>query len=53
MQGIHGGKKRELGACTWWKEELVKEVMTPKTHVKVALKKYAVLALSYVARALG
>jgi len=33
---------------SWWKEEMVKEVMTPKTHVLGKLKKYAVYALSYL-----
>jgi hypothetical protein len=29
---------------SWWKEEMVKRVMTPKTHVMSELKKYAVYA---------
>jgi hypothetical protein len=31
---------------SWWKEEMVKEVVTPKTHVMDELKKYAVFAMS-------
>jgi hypothetical protein len=26
---------------SWWKEEMVKEVMTPKSHALGELKKYA------------
>jgi hypothetical protein len=37
---------------SWWKEEMVKEVMTPKTHVMAELKKYAVFTLSYLDKAL-
>jgi hypothetical protein len=33
---------------SWWKEEMMKEVMTPKTHVLDELKKYTVFALSYL-----
>jgi len=33
---------------SWWKEDMVKGVMTPKTHVMGELKKYAVYALSYL-----
>ncbi len=36
----------------WWKEEMVKDVMTPKTHELDELKKYAVYALSYLDKAL-
>jgi hypothetical protein len=34
-------------------EELVKEVMTPKTHILGELKKYAVFAWGYLDKALG
>jgi hypothetical protein len=37
---------------SWLKEEMVEEVMTPKTHVMDELKKYAVYALSYLDKAL-
>jgi hypothetical protein len=43
---IHGNK------YSWWKEEIVKEVMTPKTHVMGELKKYVVYALSYIDKTL-
>jgi hypothetical protein len=36
----------------WWKEEMVKGVMIPKTHVMGELKKYAVYALSYLDKVL-
>jgi hypothetical protein len=35
---------------SWWREEMVKEVMTPTTHVLGELKKYAVYALSTLTR---
>jgi hypothetical protein len=38
--------------AVWWKEEMVKEVMTPKTLVLVELKKYAVFELNYLDKAL-
>jgi hypothetical protein len=37
---------------SWWKEEMLKKVMTPKTHVMVEWKKYAVCTLSYLNKAL-
>jgi hypothetical protein len=37
---------------SWWKEEMVKGVMTPKTHVIGELKKSAVYALSYLDKVL-
>jgi hypothetical protein len=37
---------------SWWKKDIVKEVMTPKTHVLGEVKKYAVYALSYLDKAL-
>jgi hypothetical protein len=37
---------------SWWYEEMVKEVMTPKTRVMDELKKYAVYTLSYLDKAL-
>jgi len=37
---------------SWWKEEMVKEVITPNTHVLVKLKKYAVYVLGYLDKAL-
>jgi hypothetical protein len=37
---------------SWWKEEMVKGVLTPKTHVMGELKKYAVYALSQIDKAL-
>ncbi len=37
---------------SWWKEEMAKEIMTPKTHVLGELKKYAVYAFSYLDKAL-
>jgi hypothetical protein len=37
---------------SWWKEEMVKEVMTPKTHILGEFKKHTVYALSYLDKAL-
>ncbi len=36
----------------WWKEEILKEVMTPKNHILVKLKKDAVYALSQLDKSL-
>jgi hypothetical protein len=37
---------------SWWKDEMVKEALTPKTHVLGELNKYAIFALSYLDKAL-
>jgi hypothetical protein len=37
---------------SWWKKEMMKEVMTPKTHVMNELKKYTAFVFSYVDKGL-
>jgi hypothetical protein len=52
INGTSEAWKNAYKKYSWWKEEMVKEVMTPKMHVLGELKKYAVYALSYLDKAL-
>jgi hypothetical protein len=44
--------KNTYKKSSWWREEMVKEVMTPTSHVLGELKKNAFYALSYLDKAL-